>query len=53
MSDTMSEIYRKFVEKMKGTSFRKQVVDPYVEQMDGFERLWFMMQMNEKVVWLY
>lgn len=30
----MGEIYRKFVEKMKGTSFRKQVVDPYVGQMD-------------------
>lgn len=26
---------------------------PYVEQMDGFERLWFMTQMNEKVIWLY
>ena len=26
---------------------------PYVEQMDGFERLWFMMQMNETVVWIY
>lgn len=30
----MGEIYRKFVEQMKGTSFRKQVVDPYVGQMD-------------------
>ena len=30
----MGENYRKFVEQMKGTSFRKQVVDPYVGQMD-------------------
>ena len=26
---------------------------PYVEQMDGFERLWFMLQMNETVIWIY
>ena len=30
----MNERNRKFIEKMKGTSFRKQVVDPYVGQMD-------------------
>lgn len=30
----MGENYRKFKEQMKGTSFRKQVVDPYVGQMD-------------------
>lgn len=30
----MGENYRRFKEKMRGASFRKQVVDPYVEQMD-------------------
>lgn len=30
----MSEIYRKVRQRLKETSFRKQVVDPYVEQMD-------------------
>lgn len=26
---------------------------PYIEKADGYERVWFMMQMNEKVIWLY
>jgi len=26
---------------------------PYVENMDGYKRIWFMMQMNEDVIWLY
>lgn len=26
---------------------------PYVEHMDGFDKVWLMMQMNEKVIWLY
>lgn len=30
----MGENFRRFKEQMKGTSFRKQVVDPYVGQMD-------------------
>ena len=30
----MGENYRRFKEKMRGTSFRKQVVDPDVGQMD-------------------
>ena len=26
---------------------------PYTEQMDGFEKIWLMMQKHEKVIWLY
>lgn len=26
---------------------------PYIEKADGYEKVWFMMQMNEKVIWLY
>ncbi len=26
---------------------------PYIEQMDGYDKVWFMMQMNENVIWLY
>lgn len=26
---------------------------PYIEHADGYDQIWFMMQMNEKVIWLY
>ncbi len=26
---------------------------PYIQQGDGYESVWFMMQMNENVVWIY
>jgi len=26
---------------------------PYIEYMDGYEKIWFMMQKNESIIWLY
>ena len=34
-------------------SERYHYLTPYVEHMDGFDRLWFMMQMDETVIWIY
>ena len=34
-------------------SERYHYLPPYVEHMDGFDRLWFMMQMDETVIWIY
>jgi len=34
-------------------SDRYYYLTPYIEQADGYDKVWFMMQMNEKVIWLY
>lgn len=51
----MNENYRRFKEKMKGTSFRKQVVDPYVGQMDlkqTVEMQKTIIRCENKAVWI-
>ena len=51
----MSENTKRFMEKMKGTSFRKQIVDPYIEQMDlkqTIETQETVMRCSDKGLWV-
>lgn len=34
-------------------SDRYYYLTPYIEKADGYDKVWFMMQMNEDVIWLY